>query len=219
VTLAGWDVIVPLKDVAHAKTRLTVLGDRWRRTFARAMFLDTVEAAATCPLRVRVHAVTDDRSTIAELATFSRVVVHAQAPPGVNNAISHAAQRAGDRGWGQVALLGDLPALSGEEFAAVIDRAGAATRSVVPDAEEVGTTMLVVAAGRPLLPTFGAGSLARHLASGARPVVASAAARRDVDKPEDLWAAQRLGVGPRTAWALHALCGTGSLMPSLPSAG
>jgi 2-phospho-L-lactate guanylyltransferase len=224
VTPTGWDVIVPLKEVAFAKTRLTALGDRWRKTFARAMFLDTVEAVTRCPVPVRVHVVTDDRPTIAELATFvGAVVVHAQAPSGINNAISHAAQRQGDRGWGRAALLGDLPSLSGDDLAEVIERAGGAPRSVVSDADEVGSTMLLVAAGQPLQPSFGPGSLTRHIASGAVPVKAPAAARRDVDRPEDLWAAWRLGVGPRTTWALHRLydAGAPSVAPTsgLPAVG
>ena len=202
----GWDVIVPLKQVAFAKTRLTVLGDRWRQTFARALFLDTVEAVTRCPVPVRVHAVTDDRPTITELATFSgSVLVHAGAPSGVNNAISHAAESLGHDGWGRAALLGDLPALSGQDLAEVIEGAGAARRSVVPDADEVGSTMLLVAAGQPLLPAFGPGSMTRHIASGAVLIQAPQAARRDVDRPEDLWAAWRLGVGPRTTWVLDRL--------------
>jgi 2-phospho-L-lactate guanylyltransferase len=206
VTPTGWDVIVPLKQVAFAKTRLTVLGDRWRQTFARAMFLDTVEAVTRCPVPVRVHAVTDDRPTIAELATISgSVLVHIHAPSGLNNAISHVAESSGHDGWGRAALLGDLPALSGQDLAEVIDGAGAAPRSVVPDADEVGSTMLLVAAGQPMLPTFGPGSLTRHIASGATLLRAPEAARRDVDRPEDLWAAWRLGVGPRTTWALNRL--------------
>jgi 2-phospho-L-lactate guanylyltransferase len=222
VTTVGWDVVVPLKEVAHAKTRLTVLGDRWRQTFARAMFLDTVEAVTRCPLPVRVHAVTGDRASITELATFPvQVVLHPDAPPGVNNALRHAVRTSTDQGWGRVALLGDLPSLSGQDLAEVIERSGSAPRSVVPDAEDVGTTMLVVAAGQPLLPSFGPGSLARHVASGAVPVAASAAARRDVDRPEDLWDAWRLGVGPRTAWALERMCGSpdpvGSVRPGLPA--
>jgi 2-phospho-L-lactate guanylyltransferase len=155
---------------------------------------------------VRVHAVTDDRPTIAELATFSgSVLVHAHAPSGVNNAISHAAESSGHDGWGRAALLGDLPALSGQDLAEIIEGAGAAPRSVVPDADEVGSTMLLVAAGQPMLPAFGPGSLARHITSGAVLLRAPEAARRDVDRPEDLWAAWRLGVGPRTTWALNRL--------------
>ena len=222
MTTVGWDVVVPLKQVAHAKTRLTVLGDRWRQTFARAMFLDTVEAVTRCPLPVRVHAVTGDRASLTELATFAvTVVLHPDAPPGVNNALRHAVAMSADHGWGRVALLGDLPSLSGQDLAEVIDRSGSTSRAVVPDAEDVGTTMLVVAAGQPLLPSFGPGSLARHVAAGAVPVVAPAAARRDVDNPEDLWSAWRLGVGPRTAWALERMCGSpapvGLVRPGLPA--
>jgi 2-phospho-L-lactate guanylyltransferase len=169
-----------------------------------------------------VHAVTGDRASITELATFPvQVVMHPDAPPGVNNALRHAVRTSTDQGWGRVALLGDLPSLSGQDLAEVIERSGSAPRSVVPDAEDVGTTMLVVAAGQPLLPSFGPGSLARHVASGAVPVAASAAARRDVDRPEDLWDAWRLGVGPRTAWALERMCGSpdpvGSGRPGLPA--
>jgi 2-phospho-L-lactate guanylyltransferase len=68
----------------------------------------------------------------------------------------------------------------------------------VADAHGTGTTLLT-AVGTALLPAFGPGSAAAHLAGGAVPLAGDwPGLLRDVDTPDDLRAALALGAGPRT---------------------
>ena len=108
------------------------------------------------------------------------------------------------------ALQADLPALRPSELDEALHDAAAlfasgARRAFCPDAQGTGTTLLLAAAGAPLDPRFGAGSAARHRASGAVPLdAAGPGLRRDVDTGDDLCAAAELGLGPHTRAVLAA---------------
>ncbi|MCZ9346581.1 2-phospho-L-lactate guanylyltransferase, partial [Streptomyces sp. TRM76130] len=77
----------------------------------------------------------------------------------------------------------------------------------LPDAAGLGTTLLAVAPGRALDPSFGPDSRRGHRASDAVELRLDAvhSVRQDVDTGEDLRAALALGVGPRTAAAVARL--------------
>jgi 2-phospho-L-lactate/phosphoenolpyruvate guanylyltransferase len=210
---ACWDVIVPLKGLAGAKSRLAGLGGRLREDLACAMALDTVEAVVRCPVPVRVHVVSDDERLAAAVRDLDAgVAVHRGAPSGVNAALNFAASRITGQGIrrGTAALLGDLPALHPADLGCVLERAQGFARAVVADLEGSGTTLLAAGPGRFLAPRFGPGSFARHLDSGAVPLDAPASVRRDVDVPQDLVAAARLGVGRRTAAVAARMLATGA---------
>lgn len=200
MTAGVWDVIVPLKDLTRAKSRLSQ-DDDLRRALARAMAVDTVAAAAACPLRTRVRVVTDDLVLAAEVLRLGEnILVHAGAPVGLNAAIEYGAAIARSQGpsRGTVVLLGDLPALRPEDLAVLLEQFAQLPRAVVADVAGTGSTMLAVVSGT-LSSAFGAASFLRHLASGATCVEAPVRARRDVDTIEDLRHAWTMGVGPRTA--------------------
>ena len=75
---------------------------------------------------------------------------------------------------------------------------------VVPDAEGSGTVLLAGRTPADLDPAFGPDSLTEHVRRGAvRLDLDLPRLRRDVDTPADLDQALALGVGPRTATALH----------------
>jgi 2-phospho-L-lactate guanylyltransferase len=206
-----WDVIVPLKGLDSAKSRLSGLGAGLRTKLAEAMALDTVAAVAGCPRHVRVHVVCDDDQLgAAVLRLGAGVVLHRGAPPGLNAALTHVAERLG--GTSPVAaLLGDLPALLGEDLAEVLDRATGVPRSTVADRAGTGCTFLAATAGQRLAPDFGPWSFARHVAGGATPLPAAPGVRQDVDVPADLAAVARLGPGPRTSRLLSGVHGHGLL--------
>lgn len=200
MTAGVWDVVVPLKDLARAKSRLSRDEDL-RRTLARAMAVDTVAAAAACPLRTRIRVVTDDLVLAAEVLRLGEnILVHAGAPAGLNAAIEYGAAIARSQGpsRGTVVLLGDLPALRPADLAVLLEQFAQLPRAVVADLAGTGSTMLAVVSGT-LSSEFGMASFVRHLASGATCVEAPVRARRDVDTIEDLWHAWTMGVGPRTA--------------------
>jgi 2-phospho-L-lactate guanylyltransferase len=99
------------------------------------------------------------------------------------------------------ALNADLPALRPAELARVLDAAAQFPRAFLPDAAEIGTTLLAAGPGRELRPAFGVDSRARHRASGAVELGLAGvdSVRQDVDTGADLRTALALGVGPRTA--------------------
>jgi 2-phospho-L-lactate guanylyltransferase len=201
VTSPHWDVLVPLKPLRLAKSRLNRVGPGIREQLARAMSLDTIEAVASCPRPVRVHVVCDDPCLIGDVRAVARSArIHRDMPPGLNEALTVAARRLKcTSSLGTVVVLGDLPALRGADLAQFLDRAGVVGRAVVADRDGTGSTVLAVPAGAPLDASFGQGSFRRHVSGGAVPVEAAAGLRCDVDQVEDLAFAWRLGLGRRTA--------------------
>jgi 2-phospho-L-lactate/phosphoenolpyruvate guanylyltransferase len=204
-----WSVIVPLKPLAVAKSRLAATGDV-RPALALAFALDTVAAVLACEAAQDVTVVTDDAQAGAELAGLGALVVPDSPAAGLNAALRHGARAVrARRPYAPVAALnGDLPALRPAELADVLRAAARAPeRAFLADAVGVGTTLLTAAPGKALVPGFGGASRARHLASGAREIVLAGvpSVRRDVDTPADLRAALALGVGPFTTAATSGL--------------
>lgn len=194
----GWGVVLPLKLLAQAKTRLGAYGEVGRAELALAFASDVVEAVLACPVVHRVLVVTDDPHAAEVLARPGAQVVPDRPAGGLNGALEHGEVllRRWNPALGIAALAADLPALRPDDLAAAL--AAVRVRGFVPDTAGLGTTMLA-AAGAPLAPAFGPGSGARHRASGADELRAPDALRRDVDTPADLQEALRLGVGPCTA--------------------
>ena len=202
--VASWAVVVPVKRLDVAKSRLGVLGDDVRRDLALAFAADVVLAALACPVVGRVLVVTDDEDAAAAVRALGADVVADVPDAGLNPALEHGAEVAAAAGRaGVAALSADLPALRAEDLAAVLSAAPA--RVVVPDARGSGTTLLAAPRGQALDPRFGGRSLEAHALSGARVVPAPASLRRDVDTPADLAEAVAFGVGPRTAAVLSGL--------------
>ncbi|RFU40320.1 2-phospho-L-lactate guanylyltransferase [Actinomadura logoneensis] len=203
VPRAAWTLVVPVKVLARAKTRMADGAGRHREALALAVAGDTVAAALSCDRVRAVIVVTDDPLPAAELAALGATVVPDEPDAGLNPALVHGAGRGRelhpDTGVG--ALSADLPALRPAELARALDAASGAAEAFVPDAARVGTTLYTARPGVPFAPAFGGGSRAAHLARGARELVLPGidSVRRDVDTPADLRAALALGVGPRTA--------------------
>lgn len=201
----GWGVVVPVKALAGAKSRLRPFGEDSRRALALAMAGDVVEAVVACRL-VRVVLVVSTDPDVAALARALGARVDDGAPDGLNPALVHGAAllRAAGPRLGVTALAGDLPALRPDELAAALAQVPSGGRAFVPDAPGTGTSLLAAGPGAALLPAYGPGSRLRHLASGAAELTAAAGLRLDVDTPADLHRALDLGVGPRTAAAAAA---------------
>ena len=132
----SWTVLLPVKVLARAKSRLAVLAGARRWELALAMASDTVAAVAGCPEVARVVVVTSDPVAGERLAALGAVVVpdvhrveqqkQQQSADGsqdaLNAALLHGAAVASRRwpGTGLVALTADLPALRPEELAAAL---------------------------------------------------------------------------------------------------
>lgn len=210
-----WGLVVPVKLLGRAKTRLSAFGDRARADLALAFAVDVVEAALACPPVGPVLVVTDDRWAARVLDRPGVRVVPDLPDAGLNPALEHGA-RLLLADWPQLglaALPADLPALRPADLAAALR--AVRTRGFVADAgPDGGTTMLAALPGHPLRPMYGPGSRHRHLLSGATPLPAAPSLRRDVDTPANLATALRLGVGPATAGVVAGL--TRAVRPGHP---
>ncbi|MFI7503094.1 2-phospho-L-lactate guanylyltransferase [Streptomyces sp. NPDC049687] len=209
-----WTLVIPLKPLALAKSRLAdTAADGLRPGLALAFAEDTVAAALACAAVGDVAVVTDDTLAARTLAALGAGIVPDEPRAGLNAALTHAAavvRRSGPE-TPVAALNADLPALRPLELARVLDAAAEFPRAFLPDAAAIGTTLLAVSPGRELLPAFGPDSRARHRASGAEELRLTAvdSVRQDVDTGDDLRTALALGVGPRTAAAAARLLGIG----------
>lgn len=205
-----WTLVVPLKPLPQAKSRLAdTADDGLRPGLALAFAQDTVAAALDCPAVRDVVVVTNDALAARELAALGARTVPDLPRAGLNAALVHGATVVGAarRAASVAALNADLPALRPAELARVLDAAARFPRSFLADSAGLGTTLLAASRGRELRPQFGVGSRALHRASGAVELTLDAvdSVRQDVDTGGDLRAALALGVGPRTAAAAARL--------------
>lgn len=206
----AWSLVIPVKVLARAKTRLAPLAGQHRAELALAMAADTVAAALSCPAVAHVLVVTDDERVSALLGGLGAVITADLPGTGLNPALRYGAQVAAGR-WPQAgvgAAAADLPALRPAELERGLRAAAAWPEAFLPDAAGTGTTLYTARPGVQFRPLFGPGSAGRHRAAGATelsmPGVVSL--RRDVDAAADLREAAALGLGPRTA-ALAARLG------------
>lgn len=186
VSSSAFVIVIPVKGGAGAKSRLG--GDAtFRAALARAMALDTIEAA----LEVASVIVVTSDDLAADLAAVGVGVVP---DPGEGlNAAIEAGLEAVPRGAASAVLLGDLPGLDPRELRAALE-ASVAERSFVADADGVGTVLTVARASHAL--RFGAGSRQAHLDAGYVELLEPwPSLRRDVDLPQHL---EQLARGRRT---------------------
>ncbi|MGZ4596786.1 MAG: 2-phospho-L-lactate guanylyltransferase [Actinomycetes bacterium] len=198
----GWAVVVPVKRLEIAKTRLSRFAGPHRADLALAFAADTVSAALAADGVGTVLVVTDDPRAGGMAAALGCAVTADVPDNGLNAALAHGetVARRLQPGCGVAALSSDLPALRAADLAAALAESAVAGRAFVADAEGTGTTLLAAAYGHPLDPRFGHRSRARHREGGARELggPGMGSLRRDVDTEVDLYDAVRLGVGPRT---------------------
>ncbi|MDQ6874681.1 MAG: 2-phospho-L-lactate guanylyltransferase [Actinomycetota bacterium] len=210
--MLGWSVVVPVKRLELAKTRLRpAVPAAGHDRLVLAICLDTVTAALRCPDVARVVAVTSDPVAAPALRTAGALVVPDEPDRGLNPALEHGAETAAQVAAGDpvATLSADLPALRPAELGEVLAAAAGWRRSFVCDAAGSGTTLLAVQAGQPLAAAYGPASRAAHLASGAVELRGDwPTVRCDVDTPADLQAAGALGLGSRTSALLAAVAAT-----------
>ncbi|HEY9304224.1 MAG TPA: 2-phospho-L-lactate guanylyltransferase [Mycobacterium sp.] len=208
---AGADVglIVAVKRLAAAKTRLApVFSAPTRETVVLAMLVDTLTAAARVEAVRHISVITPDDAAAAAATDLGAEVLSDPTPDGhpdpLNNAIAAAEQAVAESVSNIVVLQGDLPALQTQELAEAIAAARHHQRSFVADRLGTGTAALF-AFGAALEPRFGPDSCAQHRRSGAIELTGAwPGLRCDIDTPDDLAVARRLGMGPVTARAVAA---------------
>jgi 2-phospho-L-lactate guanylyltransferase len=202
----GWSLLVPLKSLPRAKTRLRgALAGVGHERLVLALALATVRAAQRAEGVDEVVVVTGDPRLRRELASAGVRLLDdpdAQIDPAQTDPLNAALRRAaGSLGpLRPVAVLtGDVPALRPAELAEALALAQL-QRSFVPDLPGDGTVLLAAPAREPLDPRFGPGSAAAHARSGAKRLDGAwPTLRRDVDTAADLAEAVGLGWQPPVA--------------------
>ena len=204
MTDKAWSVLMPVKVLAQAKSRLAGpgLSAARRAELALALASDTVTAVLGSDAVARVIVITDDQAAAAALAGLGALVVPDEPRAGLNPALRHGARFAAR--WpreGTAALSADLPALRPEQISRALRAAAAWPTAFVADAAGDGTTLYTAAPGAAFRPAFGLASRARHAAGGAVELGLDGipGLRRDVDTPSDLRGAAALGLGPHSA--------------------
>jgi 2-phospho-L-lactate/phosphoenolpyruvate guanylyltransferase len=204
-TVAGltWSVVIPVKVLTAAKTRLVGLASADRQALALAMAADTIEAAIACPQVGAVIVVSDDPDVRDQAGALGASVLADQPPTSLNQALTAGAEHSARRwpGHGVAGLTADLPALTASELASALTAAATLAQAFVADAAGDGTTLYTAGPGVRFSPRFGPQSRARHRAAGATEIELPGipGLRRDVDTLGDLRSAARLGLGRRSA--------------------
>jgi len=197
-----WSVVIPVKLLALAKSRLSGLADTDREAIALAMAADTVSAAMACAAVADVIVVSDDPSVRTEAEAAGAEVIADLPGAGLNEALAAGAGHAAARwsGRGLAALTADLPALSAGELQAALTAASAVTQAFVADATGSGTTLYTAKPGAPFRPLFGPQSRIRHRQAGVTELDLPSipGLKRDVDTLADLREAEQIGLGART---------------------
>lgn len=208
----AWAVVVPVKRLAQAKTRVGLpAADRAR--LALAMAEDTIRACVAAESVRRVVVVTDDPDGAAMALAAGAVVVADEPDAGLNPALRHGAAHAAetDPDLGIVTVSSDLPAMRAADIDAVLRAAAAAGDPVcvVADAAGTGTVLYAASTLGGFAPAYGGESRAAHVQAGAvdRTGDADPRLRRDVDTLADLTDALALGAGPATRRAVESIGG------------
>lgn len=200
---AHWSVLMPVKVLAEAKSRLAGLAGPRRAELALALACDTLTAALRSEPVARVIVITDDQAARTALAVLGALVIPDEPGDGLNAALRHGAAHAAARwpGAGTAALSADLPALRPDELGRALRAAATAPTAFVADAAGDGTTLYTATPGAAFRPAFGLASRAGHAAGGAAELLLDGipGLRRDVDTPSDLRGAAELGLGPHSA--------------------
>lgn len=197
-------VVIAVKRLSAAKTRLApIFSAATREAVVLAMLVDTITAASSV---APVTVVTPDDTAAEAARQLGAGVLIDPTPTGhpdpLNNAITAAEAELRTAAPNIVVLQGDLPALQPQELAEALTLARGYQRSFVGDRHGTGTSALF-AFGTALAPRFGSDSAARHRHSGAIELTGAwPGLRCDIDTPDDLQAARRLGVGNATARTL-----------------
>jgi 2-phospho-L-lactate/phosphoenolpyruvate guanylyltransferase len=221
--------ILPVKSFRAAKQRLAeALGAGSRVALAQAMFADVLTSARCVPGLQGIAVVTSDR--VAESAAAGSrdgvLVLREEGQSGHSAAALLGIRRALADGYDRVLLIpGDTPLVQTAELTALL--AGATGVVIVPDRHGTGTNALVLTPPDAIEPSFGPGSLERHVAAAEAAglpyrVQEVPGLALDVDTPDDLAALTAElelshGAAPATRGALRQLDRAGAQPMRLPN--
>ncbi len=172
----GWSLVIPVKVLALAKSRLAGLAGQRRSDLALAMAADTIAAAIGARGVESVVVVTDDLDVGKLALGLGAHVLPDEPAAGLNEALVYGADFS-TRTWrerGRAGLAADLPAAqSGELAAALAAAARTGGTAFVPDADGTGTVLYAAVPDAAFRPRFGPQSRDRHKEAGAAEIAAA----------------------------------------------
>jgi 2-phospho-L-lactate/phosphoenolpyruvate guanylyltransferase len=187
-------ILVPVKNLATAKQRLgSVLTQEQRTELARAMLKDVFDALAGVPGKPTVGIVTGDAFATRLARQHGFEIIADADNPGESEAIAMATQEAEKRGAEFTLVIpGDVPLITAEEVAAVLNAAPPQGSVLVRAADGRGTNAILRRPAALFPCRFGNDSFQPHQAA-ARATLKTCVVldglpgiALDVDRPEDL---------------------------------
>jgi 2-phospho-L-lactate/phosphoenolpyruvate guanylyltransferase len=211
--------VVPIKTLTAAKQRLAgTLASGARQSLMQAMFSDVLASLRRARRVDDIAIVTADAMAEA-LAHGDRIaVLRDDLEEGQSAAAMIGIRYAVAAGYDRIILVpGDTPLLDSAELDGLLDRChtDGLAAGIVADRHGTGTNALILTPPDAMSPSFGPGSLERHVSAATEAGIAHRVERapsleHDVDTPEDLIAMARAlagvhSLGPRTRGALSQL--------------
>ncbi len=185
--------LIPVKELANAKTRLTPPFSGGERAALMLDMLGHVIAAAQASGELARITVISPDTAVLDFATARGVGALRQRSTGLNPALDEARMDAFTHGAEAVlALHADLPRLDPADIATVVRLLPLSPAAVLaPDHTGHGTNALLLAPPNALPFLFGPDSFARYIAAAERTHLSYAVARTpgiagDVDTPDDV---------------------------------
>ena len=185
-------ILVPVKNLAHAKQRLSsILSPEERFALARTMCEDVLQALVRWQSRPSVAVVTSD-SFARDLAARFNFEVVTDDNSGETSAIDMATAFCRERGEESTMVVpADIPLIDSSELQKIVDSAPSGGAVLVPDAAGRGTNAAWRSPSDLFPLRFGNDSFLPHLAAAKATglpcvVLELPGIARDVDRPEDL---------------------------------
>ena len=193
-------ILVPVKNLTHAKQRLAPLLDGSARTkLAQAMLFDVLEALAACSNHSEVGLVTSDPFAIEAARHFEFEVITDHSNRSETDAIEMATKFCESRGADYTLVIpGDIPLIQTNELEMIFQAAPSQGSVLVPSADGRGTNAVWRSPASLFPLRFGNDSFEPHFAAARaakKPcvVLSLPGIALDVDCPSDL---QQLAAAP-----------------------
>lgn len=194
--VAEWAAVLPVRELAHAKSRLKVAD----RPLYAMSFLHDVLAALRASWEVGTVVVVTPDPMLSTVQLNCPVIQDTGI--GINNAVKTGADwlmGIGHRGP-VVVLLPDLPALRAHEFDAMLRGARCHSHTFLADSSGTGTTCVTADRAHKLKTGFGKGSADQHRRWRFTEMKGfGRGLTQEVDTVDDLMLASKLGVGGHTS--------------------
>jgi 2-phospho-L-lactate guanylyltransferase len=193
-------ILVPVKNLAHAKQRLAPLLDASARTkLAQAMLFDVLETLAACSNRPQVSLVTSDAFATDAARHFKFEVIPDHSNRSETDAIEMSTKLCESRGIDHTLVIpGDIPLIQPSELEMIFQSAPSQGSVLVPSADGRGTNAVWRSPAGVFRLRFGNDSFKPHFAAARmtkKPcvVLSLPGIALDVDCPSDL---QQLAASP-----------------------